>query len=271
MKPSATIAIACTSTEFADIARATSAQLQLPFTGADDTSFDYLLLYSRIEEAPGYRVELHKTGKDAPGPVFVDFVEGRIGHRRKFGGGRNQELARAVGMKPGVNPAVIDATAGLGRDSFILASLGCKVTMIERSPIIHALLENGLERARRDPESREIVEQRIRLVCADAQEYLDALAADQYPDTIYLDPMYPHRSKTALVKKEMRYFRDLVGEDLDAAGLLQTALRRARKRVVVKRPKGAPALLELPHSHVSSKNTRYDLYPAQPVTTDNTM
>ena len=77
-------------------------------------------------------------------PLFIDFTSGVVEHRRRFGGGRGQALARAVGMKPGVTPAIVDATAGLGRDSFLLASLGAEVTMIERDDAIYALLADAL-------------------------------------------------------------------------------------------------------------------------------
>ena len=88
-----------------------------------------------------------ELGPHAPGPVRVDFVEGAVAHRRLFGGGSGQMIAKAVGIQPGVRPSVLDATAGLGRDAFILAELGCPVTLIERHPLIAALLEDGLLRA----------------------------------------------------------------------------------------------------------------------------
>ena len=83
-------------------------------------------------------LELRKLDEPKLGPVFVDFVEGAVAHRRKFGGGRGQSIAKAVGLKSGANPTVVDATAGLGRDAFVLASLGCRVTMLERHPVVAA-------------------------------------------------------------------------------------------------------------------------------------
>ena len=76
-----------------------------------------------------------------------DFVGGAVQHRLRFGGGRGQDLPKAAGFKPGINPHIIDATAGLGRDAFLLASLGATVTMIERSADMHALLLDGMARA----------------------------------------------------------------------------------------------------------------------------
>ena len=75
----------------------------------------------------------------APGPTRVDFVHGAAAHRRQFGGGKGQMIARAIGIAPGVRPIVLDATAGLGRDAFVLATLGCAVTLIERHPLVAAL------------------------------------------------------------------------------------------------------------------------------------
>ena len=97
------------------------------------------------------RLELRKLDEPKLGAVYVDFVEGAVAHRRKFGGGRGQSIAKAVGLKSGAMPTVVDATAGLGRDAFVLASLGCKVTLNERSPVVGALLQDGLTRAGQDP------------------------------------------------------------------------------------------------------------------------
>lgn len=189
-------------------------------------------------------------------------MHGKLAHRREFGGGRGQPLARAIGLKHGINPNVVDATAGLGRDAFVLASLGAHVTMIERSPILAALLNDGMQRLTHN-EDPELADVQLQLIQANAIDWLQQQAgiATDKPDVVYLDPMYPHRSKSALVKKEMRALRALVGDDEDAAQLLQAARRYASKRVVVKRPKGAPLLDDTkPSGNVQSKNTRYDIY-----------
>lgn len=206
---------------------------------------------------------LQLINKDEPkaGAVFVDFVGGAVGHRRRFGGGRGQPIAKAVGLKGGANPDVVDATGGLGRDAFVLASLGCKVTLIERSPVVAALLEDGLNRAREDEEIGPWVGERLRLVHADAIEWMNTLEENDFPEVVYLDPMFPHRTKSALVKKEMRLLQHLLGVDPDADALLPAALRIARKRVVVKRPDAAPYLAEMkPSMSIHSKNHRFDVY-----------
>lgn len=194
------------------------------------------------------------------GPVYVDFVGGAVGHRRRFGGGRGQEIARAVGLKKGATPSVLDATAGLGRDAFVLASLGCTVTLIERAPVVAALLEDGLARALRDAEVAPIAS-RMQLLCGNAAQLMQLLDEAARPDVVYLDPMYPHRRKSALVKKEMRLFRAVVGEDTDADALLPAALACARQRVVVKRPDYAePVAGRAPTMSISTKNHRFDVY-----------
>jgi 16S rRNA (guanine1516-N2)-methyltransferase len=200
-----------------------------------------------------------ELGPQAPGAVRVDFVEGAVAHRRLFGGGTGQMIAKAVGVQPGVRPQVLDATAGLGRDAFVLASLGCSMTLIERQPLIAALLEDGLARARQSAEVAPIAAQ-MRLLQGNAIELLSAWT-DEAPQVIYLDPMFPHRDKSALVKKEMRLFRPLVGDDLDAPALLAAALALASHRVVVKRPRKAPCIDGAKPSYVlEGKSSRYDIY-----------
>lgn len=191
-------------------------------------------------------------------PIYVDFVYGTLNYRRLHGGGRKQALGRAIGLKPGINPTVIDATAGLGKDAFILSWLGCQVQMIERCSAIAALLHNGLQRAIQDKEIGTWISQRLQLIHSDTRHWLSQLT--EKPDVIYLDPMYPHRQKSALVKKEMRIFREIVGDDEDADELLHLALQQAKKRVVVKRPKTALPLIEKPTLQIQSENTRYDVY-----------
>lgn len=205
-------------------------------------------------------LQLQQLGPDAPGPVFADFVEGAMGHRRRFGGGRGQLVAKAVGIKKGFIPDVVDATAGLGRDSFVLAQLGCRVRMVERSPIVAALLRDGMTRGLGDEEVAPVIA-RMSLTVADAREWLQGLSEEQRPDVVYVDPMHPERTKAAEVKKEMRLFRELVGGDEDDAELLRAALGAARKRVVVKRPRKAEAIAgPRPGLVYEGKSTRFDVY-----------
>lgn len=205
------------------------------------------------------RLELRKLDEPKLGAVAVDFVGGAMAHRRKFGGGRGEAVAKAVGIKQAYLPTVIDATAGLGRDAFVLAAIGCQVRLIERQPVVFALLQDGLQRGYQDPEIGDWLQQRLQLLPCHSLTALDPL--NDCADVVYLDPMYPHKQKSALVKKEMRIFQHLVGADLDADQLLTPALQLARKRVVVKRPDYAPFLAEQkPHFSQTTKNHRFDVY-----------
>lgn len=254
---SASVAIACEHGLYSR-ARSLAEKFGLPL--ADRRHTDRFLLHLGAA-----RLELRDLDPGAPGPVFVDFCAGRADHRRRHGGGRNQPLARAAGLGKLSAPAVLDATAGMGRDAFVLASLGCRVTLVERAPAFAALLEDGIERALLNNDVRAIAG-RMRLIHADSRNYLRKLPPSDRPDVVYLDPMYPHRDKSALVKKEMRYARALVGDDADAGELLSAALATARYRVAVKRPKGAPVLPgPRPASEIASANTRYDIYTVNPL------
>jgi 16S rRNA (guanine1516-N2)-methyltransferase len=205
-------------------------------------------------------LELRKRDEPKLGGIFVDFVTGAMAHRRRFGGGRGEAVAKAVGIKGGYLPDVVDATAGLGRDAFVLAALGCRVRMLERHPVVAALLEDGLQRGYQDAEIGPWLRDRLTLIYAASAQALGDITPQ--PDVVYLDPMYPHRQKSALVKKEMRVFQSLVGPDEDADALLEPARRLAKKRIVVKRPDYAPPLAGVvTQAAVVTKSHRFDIYP----------
>lgn len=205
------------------------------------------------------RLELRKLDEPKLSGVFVDFVTGAMAHRRKFGGGRGEAVAKAVGIKQGYLPTVIDATAGLGRDAFVLAALGCQVRLVERNPVVRLLLQDGLQRAYADPEIGAMMQKNMQLLPVFHITELDPVL--DFADVVYLDPMYPHKQKSALVKKEMRVFQHLVGADLDSDRLLAPALTLAQKRVVVKRPDYAAFLAQqAPHFCRETKNHRFDVY-----------
>ena len=186
----------------------------------------------------------------------IDFTTGSVAHRRRFGGGRGQALPRAVGMKSGPVPHVVDATAGLGRDAFLLASLGARVTLIERSAHMHGLLQAALEKAR-ESEFSEVIA-RMTLLHGDAKTLLPTLA----PEVVLVDPMHPPRKNSALVKKEMRMIREIVGSDEDSVELMQVALKVAQNRVVLKWPQRADLMpgINPPSHQIPGKSTRYDVF-----------
>ncbi|MBS9422589.1 16S rRNA (guanine(1516)-N(2))-methyltransferase RsmJ [Photorhabdus caribbeanensis] len=207
------------------------------------------------------RLELRKRDEPKLGGIYVDFVSGTMAHRRRFGGGRGEAVAKAIGIKKDYLPTVVDATAGLGRDAFVLASLGCHVRMLERHPVVAALLDDGLQRGYQDEEIGGWLQERMTLLHASS---ITALAdITPQPDVVYLDPMYPHKQKSALVKKEMRVFQSLVGADEDADNLLAPARALAKRRVVVKRPDYAEPLAGVAASAaITTKNHRFDIYPS---------
>jgi len=229
-------------------ARAIAAQLQLPLIEESEfKAYDFQLLVQ--EDYLG----LVDNAQPKTKPLLIDFLSAKNLWRQKAGG--QELLAKAVGCKGNHKPSIIDTTAGLGRDAFVLANLGCSVLMLERSPIMSFLLQDGLRRLQ---SVANFVH--LRLQQADAQDYLAKLAEADRPEVIYLDPMYPHRSKSALVKKEMRMLRALVGDDQDASSLAELALQKACKRVVIKRPKLAEPLLPKPQIQFSGKTSRFDVY-----------
>ncbi|MEE9354430.1 MAG: class I SAM-dependent methyltransferase, partial [Methylococcaceae bacterium] len=196
--------------------------------------------------------------------ISIDFIKGANAHRQQFGGGRGQAIAKAIGLKSGVTPEVLDVTAGLGGDAFVLATLGCKLTLIERSPIVACLLEDAIERASLNNDFQHILQQGFKLIHTDANAYLrdiDSHNVEACPDVIYIDPMYPDRKKSALVKKDMQILQRLHLQNDEPAELLENAMLVANKRVVVKRPVQAEPLNERAIStSIKSKKTRYDVY-----------
>ena len=186
------------------------------------------------------------------------FIEGPILHRLKYGKGRGQNLAKAVGMKFNKNRNIIDATAGLGYDSFILASLGAKVTLIERSHKMHELLQNGINEGISFGGEIEKIINRMELLFGDSKDILPKLT----PEVIMIDTMYKERKKTALVKNNMRLVREIVGPDTDYIELLEVALNCAKNRVVLKQPRYAEPIKDIKKcSHqILGKTIRYDIF-----------
>lgn len=182
-------------------------------------------------------------------------------------GGKRQLLGKAVGLARMPAPRILDATGGLGRDAFVLASLGASVVVAERNPTVAALLADARLRALADPVAAAAAA-RIEIVAADARNLMDlppgavigGPAGERF-DVICLDPMYPDRGKHALARKELQLLRELAGPDEDADALLAPALANARRRVVVKRPLKAPPLAgREPSLAFAGTQARFDVY-----------
>ena len=176
-------------------------------------------------------------------------------------GGRAEARAMPVVKAVGEARTVVDATAGLLGDAFLLAVAGLRVTAIERSPVVFALAEDGLVRARRDARLAELIGDRIELVQVDARRWLDErIGTEHAPDAVVIDPMFPpKRKKSALPRKEMVLLREVVGSDLDAAELLEVARKCARMRVALKRGDDAEELAK-PEWTVGGTTVRYDVW-----------
>lgn len=192
-------------------------------------------------------MELITAGEKAGHGASVDF------RRVTLKGISSSPLVRACGPKG----ALLDATAGLGGDSFILAAAGFAVTAIERSPLVAAVLRDGLARARAEPRTAAIAH-RIELHEGDARSFI-AGAAHEWA-VIYLDPMYPVKSASALAAKPIRLVRGAVGDDLDALQLFRAAALSSCGRIVVKRPHHAESLAPGADLVFDSKLARYDVY-----------
>jgi 16S rRNA (guanine1516-N2)-methyltransferase len=252
-----TLAVLAATTADEDCAAQLALRLGLPLlaTGIDPVKCDSADTLVLIR---GRTLSLQQTGKGVPGPVVVDFGSARALHRSRSGA--SELLGKAVGRGKKSPLRVLDATAGVGRDAFVLADLGCEVDLCEREPVIAELLRAGLDCARCDGDSWLVgVVQRMHLYPGDARQVTTAHL--QWVDVIYLDPMFPPRGKSAAVKKEMALFQRLLEDPQDADTLLLWALQQDTARVVVKRPAEASHLAgQVPSHSVRGKTVRYDVY-----------
>ena len=177
--------------------------------------------------------------------------------RLQTGNLQREMLVRAVKIKNMEVPYVIDATAGMGEDSMILAAAGCRVRMYERDPVIAALLDDALRRASRIPELSGPAG-RMQLFEKDSVEALRSLA--EPPDVILLDPMFPERQKSALVKKKFQLLHHLERPCEDEESLLQAAILARPRKIVIKRPlKGSLLAGRKPDYSLKGKAIRYDV------------
>ncbi|PWU19321.1 MAG: SAM-dependent methyltransferase [Bdellovibrio sp.] len=198
--------------------------------------------------------------------LAIDFINDRTRYHKPLRG-KNELLARALGLhrKPALH--IFDATFGLGEDAWTLARLGARVTACEREPLLYELAKNALEAARSHPGMAEVAS-RVDLRSGDSQEFLRRSQADDQPDCIFLDPMFPESTKTALPRGEMQLLRGWLGSRLKDGSLLESsdrsildlALGIARERVAVKRPLKSPPLRGGFIHQYRGRTIRYDLY-----------
>ncbi len=230
-------------------AAALSIRLGLPLIDTPQADGPALMLEYR-----GGRLTLCDHRERRARPVFVD-IEASIRRYPSLPAPKRGPFAQAIGRR---TRTIIDATAGWGQDLGLLVAMGYRVTAVERSPVMAALLEDGLSRLAVNSDVRGPFEL-PRLVVADAIHYLSDL--HEPPDCVYLDPMFPpKRKQSALARRRLRLLREVVGDDEDRRRLFTSARQAATKRVVVKRPDEAPPIADHPDETYAGKLVRYDVY-----------
>ena len=189
--------------------------------------------------------------------IKADFTE--MLPRLKQSNLQREMLVKAARIKGQEMPqSLVDATAGFGEDSLILASAGFEVRLFEFDPVIAILLEDAMERAKDIPELKDAVS-RMTLVCDDSTKALKNL--DYKPDIVLLDPMFPARQKSALIKKKFQLIQRLESPCSTEAELLEAAKAADPKRIVIKRPLKGPYLADQKPSYsLEGKAIRYDCF-----------
>lgn len=237
-------------------ARELAAQLALPLcTDPASVANASLLL-----QLGAHGLSLKRVGPRAPGPVRVQFDHPGMRHRRRSG--QNELLGRAIGVHRWLGMRVVDTTAGLGSDAFVLADLGARVLLCERHPVLAMMLEEAVHRCgSSDDDWLRTVAGRLQVWHGDARRLQPHML--QGVDALYLDPMFPHGGRKAAPAKEMSVLQHVLGEQdpqADAA-LLVWALQQPVRRVVVKRPLKAPPLGQsAPHHTIRGRSVRFDVY-----------
>lgn len=172
---------------------------------------------------------------------------------------KHEMLVKAAKLKKWEEPMwAIDATAGMGEDSMLLAAAGYQVSLYEYNPIIAALLKDALERAKKDTHLSEIVD-RMHFHEGDS---ISAMKARKEPvDLIYLDPMFPARQKSGLIKKKFQLLQKMESPCMEERALLEAAFAVSPKRIVIKRPAKGPFMAERkPDFSFQGKAIRYDCF-----------
>lgn len=246
-------------------------RLKLPFLPGEpqlkQRDSDQLLLV-QADDGPA----IFLTGRRSPGAVRVDFASKALAHRRQSG--HNELLGRAVGWSAETPPTVLDATAGFGRDAFVLADLGCEVHLFERNPVMATLLDLAAGRAMRSTDARlRQLASRMQVHAGDVRLHSETLLGQDAVNVIYLDPMFPPERK-ALPGKEMQVLHRLLSVEVDrgtpervyyqglAEKLLAWSLDQDVQRVVVKRPRREKPLSgRAPGHSLEGRSIRFDVYP----------
>ncbi len=222
------------------------------------------------------------TGQNKSGPVFVDFLNGTSAYRiqksfkqpeillKALGAGRKRrDRDSEVGFSgDSVLPILIDATAGLGEDSFLAAHHGFKVLALEKNDMVFKVLQDGITRLKKSSDPRNI--RAFTNFEIKNQDFLslDPAVESNRADVIYLDPMFPEKNKSSLPKKEMQALKFLVGmseeeSERDTLNLFEHAMKFTGARIVVKRPLKSSLVSPSPQGQILGKMIRFDIYKAK--------
>jgi len=244
------LAVVCESSSHVSLAREIAGRLDVPFfLGVPLGSFDFLMAVT------DERVEF-RSGHQEMGPLYVDFVGGALNYRVRKQNQSKDLILRAVG---GGGQRILDLTAGLASDAYVLAENKCEVTAVERSEVVSILVEDGLRRGLNNLRTEGACK-RIHLKNSDALSFLESEINTTW-DTVYIDPMFPKKEKTALPKKELQLLQQIVGlGDEEESRRLLSRSGRFSRRVVVKRPMSAPELLPGVSSCLEGRSIRFDIY-----------
>ena len=197
----------------------------------------------------------YKEGQKKPTLYTLDFTS-ELRSLRSFPAPKQGAFNQALGSK---TRCVLDATAGWGGDAMLMSTQGYDVTMMERNPLMALLLEQGVSHLRKLVEQSGSLLKPPKVIYGDGIEMMQSHA--KTVDCVYLDPMFPpKRKKTAAANKQMQLLQWMLGQDHDAAQLVEQALNHGAKRVAVKRPSYAEPLFRKPDDQFSSKLVHYDVY-----------
>lgn len=192
-------------------------------------------------------------------PMLINF--GDLEYQKRLSGLKRNILVRACGLdKKAVT--VIDANAGFGYDSWVLANAGAKVALIEQAPFLSCLLNQAIKAIQ-----GLLITSSLSLHQGNALELIPVIARQERPDVIYLDPMFPENQKSAAAKKPMQILQNLLPPQSDEAtcDLFDIAREWASDRVILKRPLHAPFLRKLkPNYSIAGKLCRFDVYKKGP-------
>jgi 16S rRNA (guanine1516-N2)-methyltransferase len=173
--------------------------------------------------------------------------------KRSHGALGKDPLIRACLAKKN-SPLILDLTAGWGKDAMLLARAGARVILLEKHPVMAALLEDAHSRL-----EDHALKDRMRIHWIDAHDYLHQLSQQDFPDVIYLDPMHPSRQKQALVKKHLQALQTLAEPNKDVAGLILLARHKCKERLVLKWPAKGEKFPDCKGSMIG-KTIRFDFF-----------